>query len=510
MLYPYGIGNYGVDYSLPPQSLPAGALADACNVIPTDSGLVTGRSGVLRLNNAPVHTDGSRMTSLFEYRSGSSVKTLCSYKDRLAYYDATTNVFIDYVTGLTTGKRCQWVNFGGKAISINEGANAPQYFDGTTGGALGGTPPNGKSICEWSSRVWIGGDSTNVALLTGSYISDPTDWTTTTAAIGRVQQYVGDPKDPIIGIFGFFEWLLIGKKNILYKLTGSPPTNSTNLGIYPVYDRKGDSVGFTSPWAITQVGNDVIFLDGFDIKRLSGIQEFGDIESISVIPQFREYLREIADKDYIQYTKFYHYKNKQQIWVSIPTSATTNYVFVIEYKFYRETGRYAVFPMSNLNITDFTGIANGAIDDLYAAFEDGIARHLDVDGCNDDSATAIPRYFTTVLAGAGKGEGVTEYRKQFHKLNTYVKPTESTLTMTPSYAVDLMDSNQIRTGSFTNLTSEVASDWPGTGVKRKDIRLFGISGKALALKWTHEKIAENFVMQPSSVEYEMKQKIEIV
>lgn len=510
MLYTYGIGNLGVDYSIPPQALPPGALADACNVIPQDSGLITGRSGILKLNNAAVDYGNSRMTSLFEFRSGTTTKILCSYKTALAYYDATTNVFIDYVTGLTTDKMCQWVNFAGKAISVNEGAEAPRYFDGTTGGALAGAPPNGKTICDWSSRVWLGGDTTNVALLTGCTLSDPTDWSSGTAATGIVQQYIGDTKDPITGIFGFFEWLLVGKKNILYKLTGTPPTNCDQLSVYPVYDRKGDSVGFTSPWAITQVGNDLIFLDGFDIKRLSGIQEFGDVESTSVIPHFREYLRSVADKNYIQYTKFYHYKNKQQIWVSIPTSATTHFVFVIEYRFYRETGRYSVFPMSGLNITDLAGVANGSIDDLYAAFQDGIARHLDVDGCNDDCGTAITRYFTQVVAGAGKGEGATEHRKQFHKLNTYIKPTGATLTMTPSYAVDLVDDAQIRSGTYTSLSSETISGWPGTGVKRKDIRLFGISGKSMALKWSHSAVAENFVLQPSSVEYEMKQKIEIV
>jgi hypothetical protein len=511
-LYQYGRGNLGVNYSLPPHVLLPGALADACNVIPNDAGLITGRNGTLKLNNAAVDYGNSRMSSLFEYRNGTTVKTLCSYKDRLAYYNSATNVFVDYITALTSDKMCQWVNFGGKAISINEGADHPQYFDGSSGGDLAGTPPHGKTICTWGSRVWMGGDSTNVALLTGCVLSNVADWTSTTSSTGIVQQYVGDVNDPITGVFGFFEWLLIGKRNILYKLTGTPPTDNTKLGIYPIYDMKGNSVGFTSPWAITQVGNDCIFLDGFDIKRLSSIQSFGDVESASIIPHFREYLRSIADADYIQYTKFYHYKNKQQIWVSIPTSSSTHYVFVIDYRFKDADGAvtYAVFPMSGLNITDFTGIQNGSIDDLYAAFQNGIAMHLDVKDVNDDSAVAIPRHFTQVISGIDKTEGGNEYRKQFHKLNTYIKPTESALTMTPSYAVDLADDAQIRTGTFTNLNAETVSGWPGTGVKRKDIRMFGISGKSLALKWSHEAIGENFVMQPSSVEYEFKQKVEIV
>ena len=102
---------------------------------------------------------------------------------------------------MTTDKMTQWVNFAGKSICVNEGADHPKYFDGTSsGGDLAGTPPHGLTIADWSSRVWLGGDSTNVALLTGSYIKDPTDWTTSTASIGRVQQYVGDVNDPITAV----------------------------------------------------------------------------------------------------------------------------------------------------------------------------------------------------------------------------------------------------------------------------------------------------------------------
>ena len=513
MRYAYGMGKYGVNYSIPPSALPSGMLADGCNVLPNDAGLLTGRGGTLALNNAAV---SSAITGLFEYRSGSTVATLCSYDTKLAAYDDATDVFIDYITGLTAGKKTQWCNFAGKAISVNEGSDPPQYFDGTTGGALAGTPPNGKTICEWSSRVWLGGDSTNVALLTGSCLSNPLDWSTGSSATGIVQQYIGDTKDPITGIFGFFDWLLIGKRNQLFKLMGTPPTDATKLAVYPVYDERGGTVGFTSPWAIAQVGKDCIFLDGFDIKRLSAVDTYGDVETASIIPHFREYLKSVADGDLLQYSQFFHYKTKQQIWVSVPTSATTHYVFAIDYRFEGSADSnstsviYSVFPMSGLEITSFAGIRNGSVDDMYAGFEDGTVRQLEC-ATNDDSATAISRYFTVVISGLDQEvQGGNEYRKQFHQLATYIKPTESTLTMTPSYALDLLDDTQIRTGTYTDLTAEVVSGWTGTGVKRKNIRLFGVNGKALALKWTHEKVGENFVFQPSSVDYEYKQKTEIV
>lgn len=515
MLSNYGLGHLGINYSIPPIALPVGALADASNIEVNDAGLITGRSGTLNLNNGAVDYGNSPITGVFEYRNGTTVKTVCSYKTFLAYYNSATNVFVDFVTGLTTGKHTQWVNFAGKAICVNEGSNAPQYFDGSVGGALAGTPPNGKTICTWGSRVWLGGDSTNIALLTGCKLSDPTDWTTTGSSTSIVQQYVGDTKDPITGVFGYFDWLLIGKKNQLYKLSGEPPTDATKLSIYPVYDSSGDSVGFTSPWAITQVGNDLVFLDGYDIKRLSGIQSHGDVESVSIIPHFRDYLKSIADADYIKYTKFFHYKQKSQIWVSIPTSSTARYVFMIDYRNYTDSEgetriSYGVFPMSfTYNLMDFCGIRNGSVEDMYAGFSDGIVRKLNC-GTDDDSAVAVSRYFVHVVSGSGKAESPHEYRKQFHQLRTCIKPTQSTLTMTPSYALDLMDDAQIRSGTYTSLSSETVSSWTGTGVKRKDIRLFGISGKSLAVKWAHNTAGENFVFQPSTVDYEFKQKVEIV
>ncbi len=505
----YGYGPYplGVDYSTPPHALPAGALADARNVYPMASGLLTGRGGSSKVNGSAAT---SAIKSVFEFRSGTSTQILCNYGTVIAYYNSGTGALVNSITGLTTGKKCQWVNFAGKAICVNEGADAPQYWAATGScGDLAGSPPTGKTVAAWGNRLWFGGDATDIAKLTGSKLNDPTDYTGTGAS-DHFYAYVGDAKDPITGVYGFFDWLLIGKRNMLYKCTGTTITDATQLSIVPVYDHKGDSVGFTSPWAITQVGNDLIFLDGMDIKRLSGIQEYGDVEASSIIPHFRDFLKDTADKDYIQYAEFYHYKQGQQIWVSIPTSATTHYVFVLDYKFFRQTGRYAIFPMYGLEIDSFAGVQSGEIDLLYAGGEDGFIRRME--NGDDDSATAVQRYFVQVVSGVSENApDAYEYRKQFHQLSTCIKPTAATLTMTPSYATDLMDDAQVRTsGNYAALDAETVSGWTGTGVKRKDVRLFGVNGKTLAVKWTHEAVDENFVLHPSSVVYDVKERVEIV
>jgi len=46
---------------------------------------------------------------------------------------------------------------------------------------------------------------------------------------------------------------------------------------------------------------------------LSGIEQYGDVEHASIIPHLGGYLESVADKDYLQYTQFFHYKKKKQI-----------------------------------------------------------------------------------------------------------------------------------------------------------------------------------------------------
>lgn len=498
----YGSCALGVDYSVPPYKLPPNTLADSSNVVMDDSGLPVGRGGSVKLNNSSL---GSAIGSVHEFRSGASTRaTLCNYSTKIAVYNSSTSEFDDKNTGLTSGKHMQWVNFAGKAISVNEGSDAPQYYqDTSTYGDLAGSPPNGLTIAEWANRVWFGGDSSNPALLTGSALNDPTDYSTS-GATGYTYYTIGDSKDTITGLFGYFDLLLIGKRNNIYKMYGNPATNATTLAVEPLYSKATDNVGFTSPWAITQVGNDVLFLDGFDIKRLSGIQEYGDVAYSSIIPHFRDYLADVADKDYIQYTKFFHYKKQRQIWVSIPTGATGHYVFVIDYRFLLETNRYAIFPMGGITVHSFGGVENGEVVDIYYGDESGFVYQLD--SGNNDAGDAIDRYFVQTFTGDNQIN-----RKQFRDTEVHVLPEQSVLSMTPYYAVDLMNAAQIRTaGNYTAMDGETVSGWNGTGLKRKRLKFFGLSGHSLALKWRQNTVNQNFTFYPSTLNFSWKSKNKIV
>lgn len=503
----YGLAHLGVNYASPPHELVSGMLPDSKNVVLTDKGLVTGRGGSTKLNSTAV---GHRITSAHEFRSGSTRAVIATGSTFVYVYSSATGELVKTITGLTSDEMWQWVNFAGKAIGVNEGSDYPQYYTSAAANGKLTADANltkGQCIIEWSNRIYLWGDSTNIALLTGSSALDPTDFTTAGDA-GAVSQYVGDTKDPATGGIGFFDMLLLGKRNMIYKMysTTGIPTDASSFAIKPLYQKGDDNIGFTSKWAITQVGNDILFLDGFDIKRLSGIQDYGDVETASIIPNFREYLASIGDKNYIQYTQFFHYKKSQQVWVSLPTSATGRYVFVIDYKFRHKTGEYAVFPMGGIDAVVFGGVEDGVLVDIY--FGDGGGSVVSLDVGNDDDGGAIERYAVTMVSGNNPKYGATnrhEKRKQVNNTEAFIFPTGDTLTMTPSYAVDLMDSEQVRTsGNYTSLDAEVVSGWAGTGTKHKRVPVYGVSGNTVAIKWTHEKISENFVLYPSSVPFHWK------
>lgn len=510
----YGHCFFGVDYSIPPTEIFETALADGKNVLIDDSGLIIPRGGSVKLNNVSL---ASRITSFFEYSTGSTRSQLCSYSTKIAVYNSTTGEFDDVITGLTDDKMVQWVNFQGKAICVNEGADVPQYYTAAADGDLEGSPPQGLTIAVWANRLWFGGNTTNVGDLDGSAINDPTDYTGAAATATDAGTFtVGDQNDQITGLFPYFDNLLVGKKNNLYRVVASDPakptTDITGLAIKPLYSRSGDNVGFTSPWAITQVGNDVIFLDGYDIKSITGIQEYGDIEYTSIIPHIRGYLKDTVDQDYLQYTHFFHYKKNQQIWVTIPTGAATHFVFVLDYKFKKDTDRYSFYPLGELVVNCFGGVENGEVTDIYYGDETGYVRKLDI-GTNDDGA-AIDSYFVKMISGNNpqfKELERHELRKQFHYSDTYINPNGGSLTMTPYYAIGLMDSEQVRTsGNYTALSAETVSNWKGTGTKQKRVRFYGLSGKTMALKWSHSTVAQSYTIYPSMVNFEWKSKNSII
>jgi hypothetical protein len=502
------IGNVlgGVNYNFPPNELPPVFLADARNMVPTLNGYATPRKGSSALNGTAY---GTNITSFHEFLSAGTSYKYASQGTVIGIYNSGTGAFDNHITGLTSGLYGQWINYGDYAIYCN-GTDNVQKSDGTTGddltANLGGIP-GGQCLVEWAERVWIGGYTGNLAYLTGSALRAPTDFATTGAA-GFWQGYIGNKADPIIGLFPFYDVLFIGKRNQIWQLTGAPETDTSTFRLIPLQTKQRDSIGFTSKNAITQVGNDVIFLDGFDIKAISGMQKYGDVESTTIIANIRDYFKSASgaglDKDLLQHTHFFHYKHQEQIWCSVPTAATTRYWFIIDYsnqEIRTEVGlpKYSFYPMTGFTPLCFGGVEDGSRMNIYAGSTDGKVYQMDT-GTNDTS-TAVDAYLTWGFGTPGRNVSPAF-------VHLAVEYTDA-LTLQPYYAMgletweDAVDSTQYTAMDSEDVTS---ASWRRKGKSAyKQLNSFMYNtDRSFLFKLRHNTAGETFEMRSSIVSYSTK------
>jgi len=515
---PFGLINGGVNYNLNPYAVLPNELADASNIIPTKEGLASPREGITKLNTTATQA-ATRIGSIHELTLEAGNKLLCTSDTRVLVFNTGTSVFDNVIAGMTDDTRWQWCNFAKKAIGCNGGNDHVQYYDGSAGGDLNATDcPKARCIAEWANRVWCGGDATNVATLTGCKLNDPTDWTDANASSGYFSGNVGDSGDPITGLFGYFDMLLIGKINNIYKMYGTTPTDLSTLSIDPVYTKSGDNIGFTSKWAITLVGNDLLFLDGYTVKALSAVEQFGDVEP-SIICDVERISNGAIDKDYLQNSHFFNFKQNGMVVCSVPTGASTYFVFVIDYRWKLRdptdplhTGRYAVYPLADITAACLGGRESGTVMDLYFGDHSGFVRKL-FDGTNNDDSLNITSHFTKCFDGRRhtpmESADITKYRKHWRNMEGFCEYS-SACTLKPYYALDLMDDTQIRaSGNYTALDTEDLTTWKGTGTVHKRIGFNGLSGRTLAIKMIHDNVDETFVWHPGEINYSVKSKVEI-
>jgi len=492
----------GVNYSNFPAygKMPQFFMAHSQNILPTEGGYATKRGGSSKLNSTVY---GSLVTSFHELiKSGTSYK-FAAQGTVIGKYDSGSLAFNNHITQLTSGAYGQWLNYGGYAIYVNGSDNAKKT-DGANGSDLT-TDANalngGSCIAEWGERVWVAVGAT----LYGSALRDPTDYSDSTTAIGYWEGTVGDTGQVIKGLFSFFDLLIIGKLNQLYVLLGTPETDSSTFRLQPLYTKENDSVGFTSPTAITQVGNELIFLDGFDIKRLSGVTQYGDIESISIIGNIKDFFKSSngagLDKDYLQNAHFRHYKHKEQIYCSVPTGASTRYWFVIDYsnrQLREELGLppYSIFPMSGLTPISFGAVADGSKMLMYAGCSDGFVRLLDT-GTNDTS-TAIDAFGIWAFG---------DVEKQVNAASMILNIDYSTAcSLTVMHGWGFQDwVDIINTANYSTLSTEDLTDstWDikGKSAHKRFGYLGGKTDKSFLLKLRHNTASQTFTMKNSLMNY---------
>lgn len=440
----------GINTSVPPQEIQDDEVQDLLNFEFDDSGNLSTRRGVTQLS---ADTFSSRITSLHYFTvDAGEVGILLTTGTKLEIISTAGTGLTDKTGALTFPNNTfwQWVTFGGLAVGVNgatSGTN-PVKVDATpTAAALGGSPPRGKYIAVWNSRVWIASASA-LSRIHGSALGNPEDWTTTGAS-GKIDIDIDtNDGDQITGLFSTRDALYIFKRKSIHRLVAfaDPNTDVNNIRREVVTK----DVGCVSAYSIQQIPNDVVFLSEQGIASLSLVQNAEDFRTafysrnIKELTAFAKTTQEIPSLAC---------DTGAQYWISLPSTVTSNglkQVFVLDYLKVDE---------GIVRWTRFDGMVAGTAytSFLGAAGKVYVIGALNSGGSNYQLFTYQPRLSTAAFSDQGSAYtkavamkshngGVQLLRKYWHEWGLSVNLLSATAGLTVSY---YFDQNTLRGDSYS-------------------------------------------------------------
>src|SRR5262245_1036048 len=310
----------GINTAVPPTEIDDSEAQDLLNFEFDDNGNLSTRRGVTQLS---ADTFSNRITSLHYF-------TIDTGEIGILLTEGTTLRIIETNgTGLTTLSGAltlpnntiwQWVTFGGLAIGVNGATSgtSPVKVDSTsTAAALGGSPPRGKYIAVWNSRVWIASASA-FSRVHGSALGLPEDWTATGAAGAITIDVDTNDGDPITGLFSTRDALYIFKRHSIHRLVAfaDPNTDANNIRREVVTK----DIGCAGPYTIQQIPNDVIFLSDQGVASLSLVQTAEDFRTAFYSRNIKELTN--FPKTTLEIPSLFC-DTGAQYWISLPASVTS-------------------------------------------------------------------------------------------------------------------------------------------------------------------------------------------
>ncbi len=158
-------------------------------------------------------------------------------------------------------------------------------------------------------RTWFGGNSSDPHRVYYSELADHEDHLTGVSG-GSISIYPGEG-EKLIGMISFKGLLICWKFPI-----GIYVVDTTN--VIPAewrVDKISQGVGLASPLAVTQISDDVLFIDAVgNFHLLSGIREFGAVaaSAVSELQNFGDYMRTNIDIGALSNCRSIYYDAKQE------------------------------------------------------------------------------------------------------------------------------------------------------------------------------------------------------
>lgn len=141
------------------------------------------------------------------------------------------------------------------------GSTAPKYYDGSTLGNLGGSPPNAVYATVSTDRTVLGRTSANPNRIWFSDPGDPAGWDTTNV--------YWDFNDPVTGMAALRSAILVFHDSTISRLRGTTPPPDTDM----ISDDPMFNVGCTDARSIVTFGDRVIFANPEGIFITDGSAE---------------------------------------------------------------------------------------------------------------------------------------------------------------------------------------------------------------------------------------------
>ena len=452
-----------------------------------DYGTVTGSGPVLG-----VHVNGNLDDGIFACRAPISGNNYFhKWNATTESWDAITTTGSPSMTDVSRVRFTNY-NWSGEIILLTDGENPAALYDGTSYTQIthADAPNNPKFSEEFSSHIFLAGDSSEPFNL---YFSAPLDATDFSSANGAGVINVGFK---ITAIKKFRNNLFIFGANNIKKLTGQSIANF-------VLENVTSNLGCVAPDSVVEFGGDLLFLGPDGIRPISGTDRIGDVE---LAPVSKE-IQDIFDNYYLSETitdiSIVVIRKKSQFRFFFKNDSSLSLIGAIR----KSQGKQSIFEYSQLIGIEANCVASGFIGQFeHVIHGDGSGKvHRQERGQSFDGEDIFSLYQTPYFYMEDP-----EVRKIVHKVDTYLK-SEGTTEVFVGVYYDYDDVYSLNPTTY-NFSTEGAAAVYGTAIfgsgdifdgnpSPKALTNVSGSGKSVSVSYVTNNQSASHTIQAISMTY---------
>lgn len=339
------IGSLGLFGSQNASQIPVDALL-ACDTITLESDTVQKEGGASKYNSSVIGGAPSVLGVHDWNHDGATQRLIVLGSDGKLYKDtfAAGTFATTLASGLTVSSVIPRFVEGGKEAAANNRKlfvftwkNAVQVLsaDGATTAALATPPADWTGAhqpafgCNHEGRMWGGGNDNDPHRMYYSLTTNHEDFTS--AGAGSISVYPGEG-EKLVAAFAFRSAIICFKyPRGIYLIDTSDPT-TTNWKVTKI----NGNLGAAGYGCAVQVEDDVVFVDASgQIRRLSAVNEFGDVGTIGLDDQSKmtAYIRDNLNISQAATWRTVYYARKREVHIACTATGATanNYRLVIDF-----------------------------------------------------------------------------------------------------------------------------------------------------------------------------------